>query len=129
MADLSQVVSKITDTPDYTASFDPQDIQKNKAMSILAYISILVLIPIFAAKDSPYTKFHANQGLLLLIAEAAVGLVLGLLGLIPYVGVIFQIVLWVCEVVFCALSLIGIVNAVFGKAKELPFLGGFYLLK
>lgn len=129
MADFSQMIDKIKDTPDYTASFDPQDIQKNKVMSILAYISILVLIPIFAAKDSPYTKFHANQGLLLLIAEAAVGLVFGLLGLIPYVGVIFKIVLWTCEVIFGALSLIGLVNAAFGKAKELPFLGGFYLLK
>ncbi|MBO4288871.1 MAG: hypothetical protein J5865_02070 [Lachnospiraceae bacterium] len=129
MADLSQTIKKITDTPDYTESFSPQDIQQNKAMGILAYISILVLIPIFAAKNSPYAKFHANQGLLLLIAEAAVGLILGLLGLIPYVGVVFQIVLWTCEVIFGALSVIGIVHAVFGKAKELPFLGGFYLLK
>ena len=129
MADLNQTISKITDTPDYTSSFNPQDIQKNKTMSILAYIGILVLIPIFAAKDSAYAKFHANQGLLLLIAEAAVGLVFGLLGLIPYVGVVFQILLWVCEVIFCALSLIGLVNAVFDKAKELPFLGGYYILK
>ncbi len=129
MADLSQTINKFTDTPDYTESFNPQDIQKNKAMGILAYIGILVLIPIFAAKDSAYAKFHANQGLLLLIGEAAIGLVFGLLGLIPYVGVVFQILLWTCEVIFGALSLIGLVNAIFGKAKELPFLGGFYLLK
>ena len=129
MADLNQTISKITDTPDYTSSFNPQDIQKNKTMSILAYIGILVLIPIFAAKDSAYAKFHANQGLLLLIAEAAVGLVFGLLGLIPYIGVIFQILLWTCEVIFGALSVIGIVNAVFEKAKELPLLGGYYILK
>ena len=129
MADLSQTINKFTDTPDYTESFNPQDIQKNKAMGILAYIGILVLIPIFAAKDSAYAKFHANQGLLLLIGEAAIGLVFGLLGLIPYVGVVFQILLWTCEVIFGVLSLIGLVNAIFGKAKELPFLGGFYLLK
>ena len=129
MADLSQTINKFMDTPDYTGSFNPQDIQKNKAMSILAYIGILALIPVFAAKNSAYAKFHANQGLLLLIAEAAVGLVFGLLGLIPYVGVVFQILLWTCEVIFGALSVIGIVHAVFGKAKELPFLGGFYLLK
>ena len=98
-------------------------------MAILSYIGILVLIPVFAAKNSAYAKFHANQGLILCIAEAAVGLVLGLLGLIPYVGVVFRIVMWVCEAVFAALSLIGFVYAILGKAKELPFIGGIYILK
>ena len=33
-------------------------------MAILAYFGILVLIPILAAKDSKFARFHANQGLL-----------------------------------------------------------------
>jgi hypothetical protein len=82
MADLSQMINKVFETPDYTESFAPQDIQQNKAMSILAYIGILALVPVFAARNSAYAKFHANQGLLLLIAEAAVALVFGLLGLV-----------------------------------------------
>ena len=42
---------------DYTAEQDPQDVQDNKAMAVLAYIGILVLIPLFAAKKS---KFHQD---------------------------------------------------------------------
>ena len=125
MADMNQTVDKFFNTADYTESFHPQDIAQNKVMAILSYIGILVLIPVFAAKNSAYAKFHANQGLILCIAEAAVGLVLGLLGLIPYVGVVFRIVMWVCA----ALSLIGFVYAILGKAKELPFIGGIYILK
>ena len=65
MADMNQTIDKITNTADYTDSFHPQDIAQNKAMAILAYLGILVLIPIFAAKNSAFAKFHANQGLIL----------------------------------------------------------------
>ena len=83
------------------------------------FISILVLIPVFAAKNSAFAKFHANQGLILFIAQFGLGLVLGLLGLIPYVGVVFSILMWICEVVLFALSLTGLIYAILGKAKEL----------
>ena len=42
----------------------------NKVMAILSYFGILVLIPIFAAKDDAFARYHANQGLVLLIASA-----------------------------------------------------------
>lgn len=129
MADMNQTIDKITNTADYTDSFHPQDIAQNKAMAILAYLGILVLIPIFAAKNSAFAKFHANQGLILCIGEAAIGLVCGLLGLIPYVGVVFRIIMWICEVLFGALAITGLVYAIMGKAKELPFIGGIYILK
>ena len=129
MADLNQTIDKINNTPDYTDSFHPQDIAQNKVMAILSYISILVLIPVFAAKNSAFAKFHANQGLILFIAQFGLGLVLGLLGLIPYVGVVFSILMWICEVVLFALSLTGLIYAILGKAKELPFIGGIYILK
>ena len=129
MADLNQTIDKINNTPDYTDRFHPQDIAQNKVMAILSYISILVLIPVFAAKNSAFAKFHANQGLILFIAQFGLGLVLGLLGLIPYVGVVFSILMWICEVVLFALSLTGLIYAILGKAKELPFIGGIYILK
>ena len=45
------------------------DVQENKVMGILAYLSFLVLIPLFAAKESPFARFHTNQGLVLAIGE------------------------------------------------------------
>ena len=56
---------------DRTPEFEQEDIQNNKVMSILAYIGPLVLVTIFAAKDSKSARFNANQGLVLLILEAA----------------------------------------------------------
>lgn len=52
----------LNNTSDMTSQFDPRDIQNNKVMAILAYFGILVLIPIFAAKESKFARFHANQG-------------------------------------------------------------------
>ena len=49
---------------DRTAEFESQDIQDNKVMNILAYIGILVLVPIFAAKNSKVARFSSNQGLI-----------------------------------------------------------------
>ena len=45
------------------------DVQENKVMGILAYLSFLVLIPLFAARESPFARFHTNQGLVLAIGE------------------------------------------------------------
>lgn len=62
-------MSNIFNTPDTTASYSAADVQNNKAMGILSYLGILVLIPILAAKDSPFARYHANQGLVLLLCE------------------------------------------------------------
>src|SRR5471030_1450735 len=39
------------------------DVEKNKVFGILAYLGPLCLVPILVAKDSPFAKYHANQGL------------------------------------------------------------------
>ena len=67
MADVNETIKNLNNTNDFTEEFEQEDIQNNKTMAILAYIGILVLIPIFAAKESKFARFHANQGLVLLI--------------------------------------------------------------
>ncbi|MCQ2137259.1 MAG: hypothetical protein MJY60_00985 [Bacteroidales bacterium] len=106
---------------DYTAEQDPQDVQDNKVMAVLAYIGILVLIPLFAAKKSKFAKFHTNQGLILCIIAIACNF----LRKVPVVGWIFGIV----DLVVFVLAVVGIVYAVQGKAKELPVVGNWKLLK
>ena len=129
MADLNEKFEELNNTADTTAEFDPEDIQKNKGMAILSYISWLVLIPIFAAKDSKFARFHANQGLVLAIAEIVVSIVLGILDDIPYIGWIFSVISGLFGLLCLVLAIIGIVNAANGKAKELPLVGKFKLLK
>lgn len=123
-------VKKLNDTEDYTADYDKEDIEKNKVMAILSYISILVLVPIFAAKESKFARFHANQGLVLFIIEAIWWVIEGILSFIPGAfGVIIRLIIGLVNIAFLALAIIGIINAVNGKAKRLPVIGKFTILK
>ena len=73
----SKIVKAFTDTKDDTGEFDKKDIEDNSVMGLLAYIWILWLIPLLAAKNSKFAKFHANQGLILFILEVIGGAVFG----------------------------------------------------
>lgn len=114
---------------DRTGEFEEKDRQDNKVMGILSYCSLLVLVPIFAAKESKFARFHANQGLVLAIVEVAIAIVASLLGMIPYVGWIFSLVGWLINVGCVVLAVFGIVAAARSQAKELPIIGGFKILK
>lgn len=129
MSDLDKKFDEFNNTPDTTADYDPADIEKNKIMALFAYLSWLVIIPILAAKDSKYAKFHGNQGLVLAIAEIIVGIFYGILSEIPFVGIIFSIIGSVISLFCFVLTILGIVNAVSGKAKELPIIGNFRIIK
>ena len=107
---------------DYTAQFDPADIEANKVMAFLGYI--LFLIPMLAAKESRFAQFHANQGLILLLA----GIIVGTAGsIIPVLG--WFLILPIGCVAVAILGIIGILNALGGKAKDLPLIGKYRLLK
>ncbi len=118
--------ANLNNTTDTTAEFDSGDIADNKVMAILAYIGILFLIPLLAAQNSRFARFHTNQGLILFLAEVVLSAASGILGLIPIVG---WIVSGAVGILCLALMIIGIVNAANGKAKELPLIGGFRLIK
>lgn len=129
MADINETLNNLNDTPDTTGEYDPADIEQNKVFAILAYLSILVLVPILGAKESKFARFHANQGLVLVIAAIAIGIVIGILQFIPVLGIIFSIVGWIINIALLVLCIIGIVNACNGKAKELPLIGSIKILK
>ena len=112
---------------------DPKDAQDNKVMAILAYIGILVLVPIFAAKESPFARFHANQGLVLFIAMVAFSIIAQVVTIVlvmiapalALIGTLLSLV----SIVFIVLAIIGIINAAKGEAKELPIIGKYKILK
>jgi len=115
-----------------TMTPDPQDVEQNKVMAILAYI--IFLIPLFAAKDSPYARFHTNQGLLVLLLAIGLGIVFFILAFIgaliaPALGGIIYIISLVCNLGVFVLVILGIVNAAQGQMKELPVIGKYRILK
>ncbi len=117
---------------DHTAEFAADDIENNKILSLFSYLGILVLIPILAAPNSKYARFHANQGLILLITTiayvVAYAILSFILAFIPILGILLIFVLGLVNLVFLALMILGIVNAVTGKAKEMPIIGKFKIL-
>ena len=127
---------------DVTAEFDPMDIKENKVMAVLAYIGLLVLVPIFAAKDSKYARFHATQGLnitVLSVAQAIIYYILATIISIVFRGsIIFGVggvlltilgfINTILSIAFIVLAIYGIVNAVQGKCKKLPIIGKFDIL-
>ena len=128
-------MANILDMPDTTSYYSRSDIEGNKLMAVLSYLGILVLIPILAAKDSPFAKFHATQGLNLLIVSVAWSIVSGIIGAIlgaigvTFLSVLWSIITWLVSIVIFLTMVIGIINAAQGKAKELPIIGGFRSLK
>lgn len=119
--------------------FDPADVAQNKAMGILSYFGLLVLIPLLAAKNSKYARFHANQGLILFLLEVCIGIVswivpsifLGIwyVGGIYYLVKALNIIFKLLDLACLGLSIYGIVNAAQGKKQELPVIGKFRLVK
>ncbi|NLJ30467.1 MAG: hypothetical protein GX424_02505 [Clostridiales bacterium] len=102
-------------------TYPAEDIEKGKTMAGLSYL--LFFLPLVACPESKYAKFHANQSLLLLIT-AIVGDVI--LGVIPVVG---WMLMPIFGVVVLALGIIGLINGFGGKAKRLPLIGRFTILK
>ena len=131
--DFSAKVAALNDTADTTAEFDANDIAQNKVFGILAYFGPLCLIPMFAAKDSKFARFHANQGLVLLIACVAWSIVSSIVNSI-ILAISWRLyfitsIISLLSIVFAILAVIGIVNAANGRAKELPVIGKFKILK
>jgi Predicted membrane protein len=124
---FNQTVQNLNNTSDYTNSFDKADIEQNKAMALLSYLGILFIIPLLAAPNSKFARFHANQGLVLFIAEIAISIVSGILtGILWFLG---SLIASLCGLIIFIFAILGIVNAVGGKAKELPLIGGIKLIK
>ncbi len=106
---------------DQDNTYSTEDIKKNKAMAGLSYL--LFFLPLLVCPESGYAKFHANQSLLLLITGVAGNVILGIIPLIGWVLIPFF------GIGILILGIMGLVNGFGGKAKRLPIIGKFNILK
>ena len=120
---------------DHTSEFDPADIEANKVVCGFAYLGFLFFLPLVACpKESKYARFHANQGLLLLIVCAAVSIVSSVFGSLGFwVAGFFWALSYIVSslggLATLALLIIGMVNTFSGKAVELPIIGKITLIR
>ena len=122
---------------------DP-DIEKHKGVAVLAYICFL--IPLIAAPNSKFARFHANQGLLTFITLIAAVVLVALLQVvgmgadyvfaktkITILQYFFSCGLALLQVAllvgWIALVITGIINAANGLTKPLPVLGHLNMIK
>ncbi len=129
-------------------SYCENDIKDNKIFAFLSYIGPLFLVPVLAAPKSKYARFHANQGLVLFLAEIIIalplkaldwlnGFIFGNISLfrdwlsfVPaVVGAVISLLGLAVGMLALVLAVIGIINAFQGKATELPFIGKIRILK
>lgn len=105
----------------------------DKIYGVLSYIGILWLVGLLAGKTE-FAKFHANQGLVLFLAELILGVVAGIasaiLLFVPVIGsIIGGLLTAVVSLGSLALMIVGIVNVVQGQMKPLPVIGGIRIIK
>ena len=113
-------------------SAEQADAANNKAMGILAYI--IFLIPLLAARDSKFARYHTNQGVILAILAVAYAVVYSVLSSLLFfisVPLAFAVtgILGILGWAFLVFSIIGIVNVCKGECKPLPLIGKFQILK
>jgi len=108
-----------------------KDAEDNKIMGVLAYFGILFLVPYLAAKESPFARFHANQGCILCIVMVAFYIVMVIFSMIlPFsLYLIVSLLYLVGGLGITILAILGIINAVKGEMKELPLVGKYTILK
>lgn len=99
-------------------TFDKKDVDENKVIACLSYLSILFLIPLLAKKDSKFCQEHAKQGLVIVLAHIA----LIVIGVIPVLG---WMILFFGGLVLLVVDLIGLVKCLQGGFWEIPLIGKY----
>jgi len=107
---------------------DAADIEQNKIYAILAYLGPLFLVPLLAAPQSKFARYHANQGIVLFLATV-VGMVGSfILMMVPLVACLVSVFPFVIGLAAFFFMILGIVNAAQGETKPLPLIGQYRIL-
>lgn len=108
-------------------TFNKADIDTHKGVSAVGYI--LFFIPLFV-KNSPFTRFHANQALVLFLAHMLLIVICQLLLLVnPFLIMVAYTIYGVVGLGISILCIYGCVTAAKGQTKKLPIIGNVTLLK
>ncbi len=142
---LVSVLKMFTETPDHTDDFNPDDAAANKKTSIIALFGITFWVPLAFSPNSVYSRYYANQGLIMLFLTLPFTLLYSLFfgivsiactvsdGEVSYLSASGWLAELILAAIFYALPvfvLILMIKAVRqGKAKEVPFLGWLRIIR
>lgn len=96
-------------------SFSNEDILDGKIYAILAYLSILCIIPLILKKSNPFVLAHGKQGLVLFVIQTAVWII----------SIVIPGILTPMTFVIMILSFLGLLAVLQGKFLQLPVVSSF----
>lgn len=96
--------------------------ETNKWINVIAYV--VFFVPLLIDSNNEEYKFHANQGLNLLLLFIGIS-VIG--SIVPVIG--WFLILPLGSILCLVLCIMGVINAINEKMKELPILGKYRLIK
>ncbi len=142
---VNKAVDFISNTKDHTEEYETTDIASAKGISAIAYLGILFFIPLIAKPESKFAKFHANQGLVFFISSAVLQVLRAIIQTIiksifttSYYGftyvsstgrLIVSFIAFAVDIIILLWFILGLVNALSGKAKDLPIIGKIRIIK
>ena len=95
-------------------AFGAEDVKDHKLVAALSYLGILVLIPLFLARKSPFAQEHAKQGLILLIVH--------IVGIFVYWIPLIGQLIWLVVVIA---NIVALVKCLMGEFWEIPLIGEY----
>lgn len=114
-------------------SFSQADISQHRPLAILGYFGLLFLIPLLAAKHSPYAQHHAKQAGNLCILSAIAGGSVSILSALFSKVIGLNVLVWLTSfgvgTAITALTVLGIVFAAKGSSKPLPVIGSIRFIQ
>ncbi len=115
-----------TSTRPAVASITQADIDSGKTMGILAYIFFIV--PLLAARDNKFAMYHTEQAIALWIAFIVIYIAAIILNIVvaqisSSMGCIVSLLSFLPWIAYLVLWIMGLLNAIGGKVKELPLVG------
>lgn len=95
----------------------------NKIIFVLSYLGVLFFLPLVVCPNSSVGKFHANQGLSLLIVSIggsiAISILYTIISFLGFLSPLFSLVIFI-------FMIMGMVNAYNGKQVPLPIIGTLF---
>lgn len=118
-----------------TAEPEKEELKGKKFTAAMSYLSWFVVVPMIYANESKFIHYHANQGLVLAIAETICIIATVITSKILWsfsaaTSLLVETTMYMSILgVFGMLSLLGILNVMLGKTKPLPTFGKIKILK
>ena len=139
-------LEKVLDTEDTSKDYTKKDVDDNKGLALLAYLGPFALVPYFYNKNSKYVKYHAVQGMNLLVMWIVYAILAALLSSIKVtkdctsvMGTILtctkvtpwwvNLIVDLSGLLLFAIAVIGVFYALSGKAKKLPLVDKVKIFK